>query len=267
MEEKIINDLKNRGIDVIAKDVDKNGCIMKALMVTGKKIAPTVYYEEILEKYEYEEAIDKIENLILKAMEELPDIDWIFDREYVLENLVISLRKSYDNNYIKRKSEYEGIEELLRIEHEEGFRVNVNESILENVNISESEAWQQAEKNTFNSKRTYIQGMSQVAAELMGEEMAGELSIYDECMWIISNKHRQDGASQILDKNTIRTYFEAQGIDPEGFIMIPSSIHECLIIKTDDYSLEEAKEMVTAVNHQEVLPEEVLADNAYELRL
>lgn len=52
---------------------------------------------------------------------------------------------------------------------------------------------------------------------------------------------------------------------PEGFYILPSSIHETLIIPKDGaMTPKELGEMVREVNRTEVLREEVLSDRVYE---
>lgn len=52
---------------------------------------------------------------------------------------------------------------------------------------------------------------------------------------------------------------------PEGYYLLPSSVHEFLIIpKSMDISPKELGEMVRDVNHQMVSKEEILSDRVYE---
>ena len=54
-------------------------------------------------------------------------------------------------------------------------------------------------------------------------------------------------------------------IFPEGFFILPSSVHEVLIVPKDTYlSVKELGNLVREVNQSEVSREEVLSDRVYE---
>lgn len=69
------------------------------------------------------------------------------------------------------------------------------------------------------------------------------------------------GASAILYQDNIDALLERiKG----RCVVLPSSIHELIVIKYDDsYSIEELKDMIGSVNEQELRPEEVLSDHPY----
>ena len=71
-----------------------------------------------------------------------------------------------------------------------------------------------------------------------------------------------NGASMLLSDRAMEMVRETVGDD---FFILPSSIHETLIVpKTDDMSLENLEKMVREVNATEVKPGERLSDHVYE---
>ena len=81
-------------------------------------------------------------------------------------------------------------------------------------------------------------------------------------MIVVSNKTGHYGASTICDTEILgglaRDY-------ESNLLIIPSSIHECIVIPINqlDMEVEEATEIVKAVNTTEVPEEEILSDHVY----
>ena len=83
----------------------------------------------------------------------------------------------------------------------------------------------------------------------------------DMGMYVLTNRSRCFGASEILDKSTLRTIAAKLG---DGFIVLPSSIHELIILKPDGAAeYEKLADMVKEVNTTQVDVGERLADHVY----
>ena len=83
-----------------------------------------------------------------------------------------------------------------------------------------------------------------------------------DSMLILTNKERFRGASQIINKEEIQNIKNTYNV--EHLVILPSSIHECIIIpKTEDIEVEELSFMVKEINESTVDVEEQLADRAF----
>ena len=72
----------------------------------------------------------------------------------------------------------------------------------------------------------------------------------------------QNGAASVLDKDTMETISEMLGGD---FVVIPSSIHEVIILPMDDnVDKDELEGIIREVNTGQVAPEERLSYHAYQ---
>ena len=95
-------------------------------------------------------------------------------------------------------------------------------------------------------------------AELVNIEELEDISDPLTPMYVVTNKERWYGAAAILKaKNKLREIF------PEGYIIIPSSIHEVIIVPGSEADIDAVSDMVRAVNSSTVEPWEVLGHRAY----
>lgn len=114
--------------------------------------------------------------------------------------------------------------------------------------------------------KAQFKSMNTVIGELLTEEEAArEEMLHDNVqipMYVISNEMRTFGAACILYPGMMDTIAE---MFPDGFYILPSSIHECIIVPMSAaYSQQELNEMVRTVNETQVAPPEILADCAYQ---
>ena len=76
-------------------------------------------------------------------------------------------------------------------------------------------------------------------------------------IWILTNAAERYGASVILYKNLLSKMRQVVGGD---FYIMPSSIHEVLIVPAEDACRKDLEAMVMAVNAEAVTPEERLGE-------
>lgn len=104
------------------------------------------------------------------------------------------------------------------------------------------------------------------SAEKYGKDMATMLFPNQTPFYVVTNKSEYRGASAILNKKMLSEFGRKYNINK--VVVIPSSIHEMLILSADILELERMEEltkMVQDVNANEVLVKEQLSDRAYIL--
>ncbi len=265
----IIRELTDRGYIVAEQTCVKNGIVKKGIAVRKTKedrIAPTIYLEDILgEAYERDltlsEVVDRIESLARKEFRF--DIDKIFSADYLAEHIRIGVQKEGTEELIKRTSEFEGIEEYLYITdtHEgEGFTIKLKPCMAEQAHVTESFLFEMAERN--NHAEFTAKPLMDIIATMMGVDDYADGSIAP--MYVLSNKSNIKGASAMLDKKGIGELADRIGV--HEFVLLPSSIHECILVpKTSEVDLEMFEDMVREVNATTVDPLDQLVDRAYLL--
>ena len=103
--------------------------------------------------------------------------------------------------------------------------------------------------------------MNQILTSMGMPELAS--SEEPDKLYIMTNHRLSNGAITLVQKDTIRNFAERVGI--EKFIIIPSSIHECILFQYVEgrNDLEELKGMVKQVNEETLSREEILSYNIY----
>ena len=184
-----------------------------------------------------------------KYVEKLMQSEKIFQKEYVEEHIFIGLQRSGQEEIEKQNTEFDGIEKYLyfriNTEGDAFITAKVNQSYWEKAEVSVQEAWSLAEKNI---------------------NMATMLFPNQTPFYVVTNKSEYRGASAILNKKMLSEFGRKYNINK--VVVIPSSIHEMLILSADILELERMEEltkMVQDVNANEVLVREQLSDRAYIL--
>ena len=109
---------------------------------------------------------------------------------------------------------------------------------------------------------TFI-SMNQVLASLTGDNELLENAdgIPEDGMFILTNKNKVNGAGMVLDKHMMKSVIEKVG---ENFYMLPSSIHEWIIVPDKmEMNTEDLETMVREVNATQLQEEEILGNHVY----
>lgn len=139
--------------------------------------------------------------------------------------------------------------------------VKVSSQILELWGVSFDEVYHKAYLNLIKEE-AIVSSMSDVLSEL-GYEEIGELDIN---MYILTNESRIHGATMMLRESLLKELTEKFNSD---LVIIPSSIHELLLVPTNDsyvFDKDMFDNMVREVNESQVNSVEILSDHIYMYR-
>lgn len=259
------NDTKYLGICV--KNEDSN-------------IAPTVYMEEFYKEYrdgekEIEDCAHELASAIRSAFIEKTDIEWITDYEKCKELLQIAVCDTEANKFaLNNMPHYEVCESLsayLRIRLDKdtfkaGFgSIKVTNQLFEKWGVDIYEAFPQAMLNLEGIQGAKCVPMTQVLMELGGfhPSKTQEEFMTDESSfaYIVTNKDKVFGAGIIACNMLMDKIVNAIG---DGFFVIPSSIHEAIIIPNDEnVRIEELVDTIQMVNENSVEEKDVLSYNVF----
>lgn len=258
--EDIINELADRGYEAEVHTSIKNGMEFDGIrFMNDNGICPVIYTDEIIaDSRSSSEAAEKILDIYNNA--DIMDFNKenLLDPDFIIQNLYIGMQKTSTENIVKTETDFEGIEKYLYVKINENATFKLTYGLLETLKISNKKAWEAAEKITF--AKTEIMSLMERLSELMGQkidEMEGIPTQY-----IVTNTMNYRGASAILDMVVLRELAQKLGV--QRFFVLPSSIHEMIVIPDEGKcNIEELSDMVQEVNQTQVKPEERLTDQAY----
>lgn len=190
------------------------------------------------------------------------------NKEFVLKHLYIGIQKVSTEECIKRDFGFEGLESYLyvRLDINEGMAsAKLNKVMLEELSISEAEAWAQAQLN--QHAETTIQPIFSAINNLLDNSVEDSIFDFEEesvGIYVISNKCMNLGASAILDNDVIAEV--ARRCKTNKLIACPSSKHEMILLPDNGtMDFEEVCELVKHINSTEVAEKDRLTDRAYKL--
>lgn len=252
-------------VEVQIQSVFKNG-IQKTGVIfnTGNILRPCAYVED----YQYMDFADLAKQMLI----DIANVDYIPDPSDVknLQNweeakhrLQLCVSPKTNEDIVKR--DYLDLHQYVRVavnsNEDEFASAKVTPSLLAIYGVSEDTLFAYAEENTVNRAR-----IGDMFALMMGKEL---LSISDfskkNTSEIISvtNKQGEYGAGVLACKDAIAGI--AKELEQDLYIL-PSSIHEILLVPVETATrerLEEMSNMVREVNETQVDPEERLSNHAY----
>lgn len=249
MMNKIIAELNNRGYKAESTTVVKNGVEKVGIIIGEGTIRPTIYPDL---NYTVDECVSEIINIY----ENIPKMDINTDKivkwDYAKNNLQLCLQRKTNEDILKR--DYLDMEMYVRVKVAEDATYKVKLGMFKEV--SEDEIFARALLNA--KENILVEDMAKMLANMID---CDEFLDTDEVrMIIVTNKEKVNGAVAICDKELLSNIAREYN---SNLVILPSSIHECIIHIDNNPDMEMYSNMVREVNETQVEPEEVLSDHAY----
>lgn len=249
--------LKNNGVVAIGLSIRNK----------GENTAPIIYLEEYYKRYCLGETIEMLtEHLLSRSRSAPPAPMWkyedILDFRKVKRQVVYKLINAERNQKLLKE-----VPNLPMLDLAIVFYVLVPVNDCENCSIlirnAHMDYWElpisllyQCAKE--NTQRLCPYSLSPLADVL--EQYIGELAV-DSPLIVLSNETGVNGASAILYPQMPKRIYQYVG---RNYYLLPSSIHEFLIMPEDKHILpEHLKEIVQDVNENHIAEEEILSDSVY----
>lgn len=263
-------------------DVPKNNGMMKGISIRFDNIslAPTVYPEFYYPNWKEGQPMDKIVSCIRsEIMNTVPELSRFsitgINRNSAINYLYAAVVGYEDNKEWLKSVPHERIADMAvfakwqmgKVNSDSVISAKITEPLLAHLQLTKEEMLRIAKTNTAHSAR--FEGMDVtmsgiLESEGMDKEMAQAMTMqYSAAPFhVLTNESGIDGAAVIACPEVLKAVQKQVG---EDFYILPSSIHEVLILPkslTDD--VEGLKAMVSSINENEVPPEDRLSDNVYE---
>lgn len=268
--EKELGDSYRTELKAVRKN---NGVLLHGLLIMppGRNVTPTIYLETFHAAYEDGVPFAEVLGRILEIFrEETPgkniDMDFFRFYEKVKDRICFRL--------INRRSNEELLQDIPHVEFldlaicfyyacsggmlGEGT-ILIHNSHMERWQVKTKDLMKQAMGNTPRLFPGILTSMQEVLEEIAGPQE--DFSRQEIPLTVLTNTRRIQGAACILYPGMLERI--GAGMQ-DGFYIIPSSIHEVLIMeKTGLESPGEMKRIIYEVNREHVASEEVLSDNLY----
>ncbi|MBQ2257475.1 MAG: hypothetical protein II247_02230 [Lachnospiraceae bacterium] len=265
-------------------DVRLTGLVIRS---AESNIAPTIYLEKFYEQYMEGEPINDILREIARIREE-NDVKNEFDTKMVTKlelcrnKIMPRLVGAGLNKELLKQRPHILIEDLavvfcvnLECSADGTASIPISNQMAETWGTTADDLYQIAVDNMKQSKIGLFQSMSTVMKEMMypdllakcdgdtemAERMCKEMMPPEDRMYILTNIYKVNGASMLLDSDMMQKVMEEVGSD---FFILPSSIHEVLIVPADSgMQSSDLETMVREVNDTEVSDTEILSYHVY----
>lgn len=279
---KEVLDMVGRSFDIrVTENPKNNGVVRPALsaVMPGEAGGPSVYLDEYFEEHKDRgmgtgEAARDIYKKIMEHGYDLRGADlsilqeWDAARPHIYAKLV---NRKMNKERLAGMPYREFLDLAVIYYVEVDGITNGNSTALFTVENGHMEAWGQtavslyrvAYHNMRASGRPVFKNMNEVMQEMMRDEMpfADMKDLPDSKMYVLTNRKNLFGAAELLDGSTLKEIGDMLGGD---YVVLPSSIHECIIIPSDErVSYVELAEVVRGVNRDQVVIEERLSDHVY----
>lgn len=275
--EEINRILKDEEFYIEYNEVQKNNVNKEAYRLipkTQKTCSPVAYCENFENCSDNTEIAKELINIWNKGKSyEIPDIEELGSREFILKNVYPKVVANTNNELID--GQHLVFKEFLDMfviyyvnigaDNEGTASYNVQEKMIANAGIDMEELHSQAIKNL--EKEVSIKDMQDIIMNIIGitDESEFDFSQVPEenQMLVLSKKDSMYGASVILCASVLE---KLDSFWNGEFVILPSSVHECISVRSDGFTLQEMKEMVMDINDTEVSPEDRLTDSVYVYR-
>ena len=268
-----------------AKVMKNNNIVLTGLSVRkdDEAVAPTLYLEDFYEMYENGETIQDIVSDIVSCFKDSkrsgpPDVSFMDDFEKAREKLMYKTVNYSKNEAFLANVPHKRFLDLAIIFYlfvtgdEFGAgSITVTNEWMKIWGVDTDTLYEIAYKNTKDRFGFTLNSITEVLKDLIpfvsSDKDETDDTLYDTIektedmpMYVLSNASRHFGASCILFNEVLNDF--AKDISSDLFIL-PSSIHELIIIPDNGEDPKVLQRMVMEVNSTQVSAQDVLSDNIY----
>lgn len=274
--ESIVSALRTKrpDLEISTNETIKNKQKLQGITIKSPsaRIAPNIYVENYISHFH---DVDSIADAILNTYEEHKCFDGfnvsdILNKDFILSNVTVIMQQESDENLIKLpniSSRYPGSEAYLAVvsqaDAENTFSIKLTPQILQSANLSieDDHLFEHALSNL--KEQVVIASMFETLKQMTGLPDDCEMPLpFDDSMFVITNKSKTKGAASILCDDILKDFAKEHHVD--SFWLIPSSVHECLIVlDNQNFNIDCLSQMVTSVNQTEVDKEDWLSSEAW----
>lgn len=261
---QVLTDRKTR-LTVQYQEILKNNGYKPALLVKHEKdrlhMAMVLYLDDEMREKSCEELAGIIYQTYMKSKPKqvigTDELSRIWKKEFVREHVEPRLVGVKDNDYVKDKIRIPFLDMavVFFIEVIPQTGIIVNQDNFKEIDMTAEELFACAKEN--------IQGRETVdcLADVIGIDVGNENVPFGVPeMYILSNTEKLYGAQMMLNETALKSVFMEIG----EYYIIPSSVHELILVPTVYASASDLLQMNKEVNATEIEPEDRLTTAVYK---
>lgn len=244
------------------------------LTITDKNIniSPTIYLEEYYKQFQEGMPLSHIVESIIEVYHEVKfehnwNIQTVKDFDLMRPKIAYKLILANKNELLLQSMPYVAYLDfaiifyiLFEIDESGTATIPITHELMQIWEVTLDDIQKHAFQNAPELLPAVFKPMKLVIDELLGTQLRDEDSS-EELMFVLTNSLKSFGAACILYDGMLDEISSQLG---ENFYVLPSSIHEIIIIpESNSPTREHLDEMLTDVNQTHVADEEVLADHVY----
>ncbi len=268
-------------IEVNIQIVNKNNVKLTGLVVREKdnNLAPTIYlenfYNDFKEGRDIEGIVHEIADIAKRSNPKV-DLNIFKDANKIKELVMPKMVGQIGNEAFLKDKPHTVIQDMasvyyIPLDKEGSMTVTLNNKHLETLGITKEEIHKAAMGNIGKANMKIVE-LNEMLKEIMRGQGMPEFLIDDFVqnsangpkVYFVSNENGHFGAGILANTEALNKAVREFNPEGEPVFIIPSSIHEILIVPDDgSMTVEDIKNMVCEVNATQVAPEERLTDNVY----
>ncbi len=258
----------DENVDITFREVRKNNGVCKnacTIRFNDAQVAPTIYLEPYYDHYLHGEAVsESAENIINYCRKKTPDTtfpdNFFYSYDSVRSRLGIKLIGTEANRGFLKGVPHVDLEDLSAVFYYlmEDPAFGNGMIIVKNTDIkrwgkNEQELYREVLENCAQMLPPVLRPLSEVL-EVVCPETDGNL-------YLLTNETALFGAAVILYPGMLQEISRKIG---GPYFILPSSVHELILLPDSGEEAEDLLSIVTEINHTQVAEEEILTDAVYK---
>lgn len=273
---EMLKEMLGEKYTVQTKEVTKNnGVILHGILISERRsaVVPVIYVDEMLEMVKSrQETIQGVAGKIMNLYKNLGNESEVrsvvsaLSREDILKKVVCKVVNKHENEkYLTTVPHKEFLDlavlycAVLMNDALGNYYLTITHELCERYGIRIEELDAAAMDNT-KADRFEINTIESIIARITGIPEK-EMAMQTPRMYVLSNRINKYGASVILYPEYLK---KLSLLLKDDLFILPSSIHELLVVPAACTEPDTLRDIVKAVNAEEVDAEEMLSENVYK---
>lgn len=239
--------------------------------IIGVNLNMTEIYERYDRGMSYDSLVSEVAEKADRALHDRPDfnLDALQDYDQMKEKLSMEVVSAERNADLLEKVPHKNMEDMavvyrfvLDTDSEGRGSILVTNQLMDNYGITAEQLHADALQYAPVMRPAVIQTMAETLLEMMGPEAKDMIPVLpDDPLFVATVPDKIQGAGVLAYQDFMEQAAERVGGD---FFILPSSIHEILLVRDDGtFDINHLEDMVKQVNETEVAPEDLLTDSVY----